>query len=196
MFARVVFKLLKLIHRRLGSPMGGAFLIWDELIGRLAREYDHFLLALVWRMFDVTRTDSTTHVVADAEAEATYLWLMHLVGDNHSVTGGEAKESLQADLMKWCCLYPGYWTRRSGQKLLDDGDEQFRDRWEDLFEASKLQEQDLVIDASGGGWKMLVDTRDASSQVARVEASKDEHGGSRGGWARTTIAPSLAIGMV
>nr|POF14097.1 hypothetical protein CFP56_03121 [Quercus suber] len=182
---------------RLRSSMDGAFLIWDALIARLARDYEAFPRMLVRRMFDTLHADSPRDEIAqDADKEAAYLWLVHLVDVEQAIFKPHVQESLRAELVKWCCLYPDHWTQVCGQKLLDAGDDFFQECWQDLLQASMLREHDGSEKSPRDEERMSMDAEEPCTPKRDMLTGASEDEDIPRDWARYAIAPNLPIGVV
>lgn len=89
--------------------------------------------------------------------------------------------------MKQCCLHPGYWSYKTGQALLEEGDSEFVDAWADLLEASAVKSPEaddtgMDVDVAGG------DTPRSSNEGRPAAESQS--------WRIALMPASLPIGVV
>jgi ribosomal biogenesis protein LAS1 len=129
----------------------------------------------------------------DAFKEALAIWLLHLVAsDSLGRSIPDVERDLEAEVMKWCCLHPGYWSEQIGIKLLEQSGVSLSDEWEVLFEASRIGEGHEVAEGVSSGaqrWEMV-----DSTGVAVVDGSTSLE--SKGSWKRVMMPPTVPIGVV
>lgn len=177
--------------------MEGAFLIWDDLLRDLSMRLSGFMRVLVTCLLESIAKPATIEPRTDIEKEALAMWLLHTLDSETDKREGQA--SLVTDVIKWCCLYPGYWTRRIGREVLDRGDSGLQADWQDLFNASSIE---LEADYLETG-VLDEDTALPDSHV-RVEELMDgdkirferEEGDLSGRWRRPVISFTTPLGVV
>lgn len=127
----------------------------------------------------------------DVDGEGLYLWLDHLLDFAPS---SQEKDTLRREIVTSCCLHPGHWTHRLGLRMLETGSAEFKANWQDVLEASRLQERQA----------------DVSGDVIIEDGSDDVlNGGSQGtfekpsrsnvvvnSWVRAAAVPNTPIGVV
>ncbi|RMY44933.1 hypothetical protein D0865_10237 [Hortaea werneckii] len=184
-------KLLLPSNRELGSAMGPAITLWSSLLDLLATTIPDFRPTLIRHALSVLSSADAASAKADqdADAEGLYLWTRHFLESE-----GERGAVLA---LRWCCLYPGYWTRKLGHDILVRSDDEFVHVWKGLFESSTLRDADAVASEA---------VPSESQQEVEMNGSQDGmHGdcsvsGSNelgsGGWRRAVIPPSVPIGVV
>lgn len=175
--------------RQLGSPLDGAYLIWDELLQCLSSHFIGFLPALMKIIQSKLSQSTNVDPESDPDKEALAMWLLHLTTAFLSLRPD--RDAILADIMKWCCLYPGYWTKNIGERLLKIFGESLEDDWEALFEASLIR-----IDGGSDGTKLskqdvddFMDGEKAGVDQLRVKDPVV-------GWSRATIPLPAPIGLV
>ncbi|KAI7209696.1 hypothetical protein KC333_g8598 [Hortaea werneckii] len=184
-------KLLLPSNRELGSAMDPAITLWSGLLDLLATTIPDFRLTLIRHCLSVLSSADAASANADqdADAEGLYLWTRHFLESE-----GERGAVLA---LRWCCLYPGYWTRKLGQNILARSDDEFVHIWKGLFETSALRDADSVVSEA---------VPLESQQEVETSGSQDGmHGDSSvsgsnelgsGGWRRAPVPPSVPIGVV
>ncbi|KAF2863229.1 Las1-domain-containing protein [Piedraia hortae CBS 480.64] len=151
--------------RELGDSMKGAFMLWIDLLHDLATTSPAFQTALVSQLLDQLDRDE-----APPEAEASYLWLLHLASK------GLIKN--MNFILRFCCLHPGTWTQELGQKLISK-DAELKSDWGSLLQASRIRPLGLS---------------DMGNQNDAPEIKGDTE--IKGGWRRALVRPSVPIGVV
>lgn len=183
---------------RLHSSLNGAYLIWEDLLRALSLQVPGFFFSLGQHLLEALTQPSSTRPGDDAGKEAFALWIGRLSG---GFPGDDADSSSQrafaSKIMNWCCLYPGYWTQVVGTALLARADDDFRQGWQDLFNASRM-------DASAGSSDE--DAAVASSPVTNGHAAQSTSDGAHlldvdtqyepGGWRRAVVSSHLPLGVV
>lgn len=176
--------------------MDGSYLLWDTLIVELQRylrtDFTHTLgLALLGGL----TKPSTRKPGSDPDKDALAQWLLHLIT---SLEAGENRDQCQlsAEVMKQCCLYPGYWTHKIGTELLAISDDAFRKAWGELFHAGL--DADGTDDLEPGAIDLQMDvensnhvsTEDAEKGTRSMEVERIDT------WSRAILPPLVPIGMV
>jgi ribosomal biogenesis protein LAS1 len=173
--------------------MSGAFKLWSDLLGTL-NSNKTFLPTLLHQLLENLSSSANTDL-NDAHIEALMLWILHLVMDSNDKS---ATYAARTDIMKWCCLHPGYWTLKLGRELLGRcKDEEFNEQWADLLEASRLVE----------GGEVDVDTDQMADMSMEVDdpiegrfhdsgLGTEDEGASRPGWRRAVVPPNAPVGVV
>ncbi|RMY13807.1 hypothetical protein D0866_14021, partial [Hortaea werneckii] len=184
-------KLLLPSSRELGSAMGPAITLWSGLLDLLATTIADFRLTLIRHALSVLSSADAASANADqdADAEGLYLWTCHFLDSE-----GERGAVLA---LRWCCLYPGYWTGKLGHDILARSDEEFVHVWKGLFESSALRDADPVAsEAVPSECQQEIEMNGFQDGVrgdSRV-LSSNELGS--GGWRRAVVPPSVPIGVV
>ena len=182
---------------RLGSPLEGAYLIWDDLLQDISDRLSGFLAAFVRSLLLGLTSASTTDPQRDLDEEALAMWLLHILsGEEYFALGRGNKHSLYVEAMKWCCLHPGHWTERIARELLNRGDGAFQADWNDLFEASLVRAEPMTPEA-GMPEKALenrvgefMDTEQITGMESREVNRVAE------GWRRAVAPISVPVGIV
>ncbi|KAI6808350.1 hypothetical protein KC364_g12884 [Hortaea werneckii] len=185
-------KLLLPSNRELGSAMGPAITLWAGLLDLLATNIPGFRPTLIRHCLSVlSSADAAAAANADqdADAEGLYLWTRHFLEAE-----GERGDVLA---LRWCCLYPGYWTRKLGEDILARSDEEFVHVWRGLFESSALRDADLVASESVPAYSQQEVELNASLDGVRGDSSvSNPNELAAGGWRRAIVPPSVPIGVV
>jgi hypothetical protein len=179
--------------------MNGAYLLWDRLLQAVSKRQHLFLSTLVTGLHTRLNQPSAYHnVLQDPEKEALQFWLLHIASSRDAwlqvrrATG----VNLEAELMSLCCLHPSPWSQVLGNALLEAGNEEFRESWEDLLSASaiagsmEVDAKDDAQDAEMGG-----ETQEASEQTSDVE-SHAEAAADLAAWREALKAPRVPIGVI
>ncbi len=181
-----------LTSNRLNSSLNGAYLIWDDLLATIASQLQHFLPSLVAILLCSLTSSNTIDAARDVDKEAFAMWLLHVMdSDDFWVAGMTGRDDILADVIKWCCLYPGHWTQHVGHELLEEHGESVRAEWENLFEASLIRSGEdataQVVPGAGPG-----DTPGVA-ESAEVKAETVE---TACGWSKAVASMSVPIGVV
>ena len=178
----------KLTLGRLGSSLEGAFLIWDDLLRKVAVQLPGFQHALTYYMLHVLTDVPTTDPQTDVEKEALAMWILHLP----SLKSQDVRD-LSLETIKSCCLHPGYWTRRVGEETLRNADYELRIDWQDMFQASSIE--NVSFDKADNEDEANAVQQSAQAMVEKTDNSSQE-GLTMRGWTEAVIAPSTAVGVV
>ncbi|KAI7100509.1 hypothetical protein KC317_g19531 [Hortaea werneckii] len=171
--------------------MGPAITLWSSLLDLLATTVPNFRPTLIRHCLSVLSSADAASANADqdAEAEGLYLWIRQFLDSE-----GEHGDVLA---LRWCCLYPGYWTRKLGEDILARSDDEIVHVWKGLFEASALRDADLVASEAVQSENLqeveMYGPQDGERGDSSV-SSQNELGS--GGWRRTVVPPSVPIGVV
>ncbi|KAI7641781.1 hypothetical protein D0864_13924 [Hortaea werneckii] len=182
-------KLLLPSNRELGSAMGPAITLWSGLLDLLATTIPDFRPTLIRHSLSVLSAADAASANADqdAEAEGLYLWTRQFLDSE-----GEHVDVLA---LRWCCLYPGYWTRKLGEDILARSDDEFVHVWKGLFESSALRDADLVVSEAFPSESRQEVELNGSQDGVRGDGSVSSSN-ELGGWRRTVVPPSVPIGVV
>lgn len=147
-------------------------------------------------LLDVLTTSSTSRPIVDAHKEAVAQWLLHLIASAQRDETYDENE-LMAEVMKRCCLYPGYWTREVGSRILESCGEDLRSEWSELLEASlvTVEADDPPNEAVGES----ASHKRESDDLALEELRRSTEGGEDGrleSWTRPILPPTVPIGVV
>lgn len=115
--------------------MDGAYMIWDDLLRGITAQFNHFTTGLIQSMLRAIDASSSAQARTNSELEGLVLWTAHLIDSNNS---GASKHVRRWDVMSWVCTHPGHWTHALGRQLLESADQDFRENWEDILDASQL----------------------------------------------------------
>lgn len=171
----------------LGSSLRGAFLLWDDLILELSRRFGDFVRDLGMAMLDELARSSGVRPDTAATKEGFADWLIHLLSIHIKDVNGQV--DFAAELMKGCCLYPGYWTRKVAARVLERGNESFKEEWRDLLEASmEGSESDSLAGAEKRG-------ADGEALALHSHIQESAHGRAES-WSRTILPPIAPMGVV
>ncbi|RMY30688.1 hypothetical protein D0866_07831 [Hortaea werneckii] len=184
-------RLLLPSNRELGSAMGPAITLWSSLLDLLATSIPDFRPTLIRHALSVLSSADAASAKADqdADAEGLYLWTRHFLESE-----GERGAVLA---LRWCCLYPGYWTRKLGEDIVARSDDEFVHVWKGLFESSALRDADPVVSEAVPSERQQEVEMNGSQNGVRgdISVSGSNELGS-GGWRRAVVPPSVPIGVV
>lgn len=166
---------------RLSAPMQGAYLLWDPLLLSLSSQQPAFTLLFTSSLF-AEMSQCSPRADQDPAKEAMHLWLLHI-----ACSDIWDRVDLPSWLMKQCCLHPGYWSYKTGQALLEEGDNEFFDAWADLLEASAVRSPEA--DDTGMDADVASGDTPRSSNEGRPAAESQS-------WRIALMPPSLPIGVV
>ncbi|KAK5132008.1 hypothetical protein LTR08_000429 [Meristemomyces frigidus] len=197
-------KLLLPAKRTPHTPMTGAFALWDPLLAACAcaasptsRAFSHGLTLALMRALVASPPHAAD--AENAEKQALAEWVLHLAfrtgGDGNVVV----REEVRGDLVRVCCLWPGYWSRVVGGKVLELGGEGFAEEWGALFAAGGALGGGVGGAGGGGGvgGAGVVGGVDGGVDVgAGGRAAVVDEEGVVGGWRRAALAPRVPIGVV
>jgi hypothetical protein len=167
--------------------MNAAFLIWDKLLLKLTEQRPSFFESLLRSI--QTALDSSFHMSSDStlEKDIIYQWQWHLLSSKKWQSSQQhfwQSEDFPSELIEACYLNPNPWTQQLAKLLLGQGEDDFRQNWTAMYNASfgvnppeeierndrddedeKMgdteQESPLAVDSdsdvehSGCGWKLL-----------------------------------------
>lgn len=163
---------------RLGSSLEGAFLIWDDFLDMCFAQMPSLQRRLLKAFMRNLEKPSQVNPAQDVEKEANAMWLLHILDETHS---------MPSEVVKWCCLHPGYWSEDIGRKILRDYASAAE--WQELFEVSLL----TAGDGTSGGQSRMADiemTDETSAPADHAEGSSTQ------GWSRAVAPIALPIGVV
>lgn len=130
--------------KQMGSTMKGAFLLWDELLRRLASHQWNFLRILCRHMVDLMNMPATLSATAEPIREAMHEWVVHILTAKEWVQPRRRVESmLLEDIMGQCFTFPSSWSHKLAESTIKDRDELFQATWRPVLRASLT---DLVDD--------------------------------------------------
>ena len=182
---------------RLGSPLEGAYLIWDDLLRDISDRLSGFLTLFVKSLLLSLTKASATDPQSDIDKEALTMWLLHtLSGDEDHVLGRNDKNSLCVEAIKWCCLHPGAWTESVGREMLNNGDGAFRADWNDLFEASLVTAAAASAQASVAERELKMRVGESTDTEQITGMGDQEAHLVAGGWRRAVAPISVPVGIV
>lgn len=177
----------KLTIDRLGTPLDGAYLMWDGLLRDIISSSPSFLPALQQSMLAVLTHQELEGTEQDATREAICLWLLHMTDYNASA---KQQMAYKREMIATCCMHLGYWSTWLGKRLLDTSGSDFRKDYQDLFEASRdgraageSAEEDTIMHDDFAG-------RDAIGIVSAGGFDQST------GWERILLPTALPIGVV
>jgi ribosomal biogenesis protein LAS1 len=173
--------------------MDGAYLIWVDLLTTILYELPRFIPALVASLLQSLTAVTALDPAQDADKEALAMWILHVMKNDEFFSGGwNDRATVLAEVMKWCCLYPGCWTQYIGRELLKECGEFIKAEWEDLFEASLIRARDdsteEVLPGAASGSTSHVVAEGADMQDGTMDNA--------GGWSRAIAPMSVPIGVV
>lgn len=185
---------------RLGAPLEGAYVIWDDLLKSIVREQKQFALVLIKALLEAMSSPSPGLSDQDSEKEAMCLWTSHILHSKewrHSFTRLEYVNLLK-DAMMWCCVNPGQWTQRLGKEMLKVQDEEFVDDWQDVFAASQLGDaRGADLDHQSPGYLNDVNVEPTPGDKSRKKSVVDSEDDSElGRWVRAAKPSAAPIGVV
>ncbi|KAI7068862.1 hypothetical protein KC365_g16711 [Hortaea werneckii] len=184
-------RLLLPSNRELGSAMGPAITLWSSLLDLLATTIPDFRLTLIRHALSVLSSADAASAKADqdADAEGLYLWTRQFLESE-----GERGAVLA---LRWCCLYPGHWTRKLGEDILARSDDEFVHVWKGLFESSALRDAGSVTSEAGTSQSQQeVELNGSQDGVRRGSSVSSATELGSGGWRRAVVPPSVPIGVV
>jgi len=153
----------------------------------MSRYSTHFADRLVTALFEAISEVSAVDPERDGDKEALSMWLVHILKKRSEVLGTGRQLEM---VLERCCLYPGYWSRRIGQEVLELGDASLRSDWEDLLDASTIgQSEESAESAATAGIVASLD-HDLDS-VDQMKAANDFRG-----WGRAVLSPTTPLGVV
>lgn len=123
--------------------MKGAFLLWDELLRRLASHQWNFLRILCRHMVDLMNMFATLSVTAEPIREAMHEWVVHILTAKEWVQPRRRVESmLLEDIMGRCFTFPSSWSHKLAESIIKDRDELFQATWRPVLQASLTDLED------------------------------------------------------
>ncbi|GIZ37157.1 hypothetical protein CKM354_000061500 [Cercospora kikuchii] len=120
--------------RGLGTPLDGAYLMWDSLLRDIVASSPSFLPVLQQSMLAILTHQEMEGTEQDATREAICMWLLHMTDYNASA---EQQTAYRREMITMCCMHLGYWLTWLGKRLLETSGSDFRTDYQDLFEASR-----------------------------------------------------------
>lgn len=177
--------------RRLGSPLDGAYLIWDEPLEKMAQQLRGFVQAFAMTLVESITNPTLMEQSSDTDKEGLVMWLLHTLENKAMYVRGEhERQELWRDVMKHCCLHPGFWTERIGREMLRKGQSDFGDDWQDLFEASLLT---TSVNTTEGG--MIAKDTAPQSHLSEDVEMQDQKRYAVSGWRRALVPVAAPIGV-
>ena len=131
----------------------------------------------------------------DPEKEAFSMWVLHILHGNY--TRRTETIALANEIMKLCCLYPGYWTQQIAREALQV-DEGVQADWQDLFDVASMSSEPS---------DPFPNTSDQSHALSRAHKEDDpmsndkaesglEDAESQTGWRRAITSFDTPLGVV
>jgi len=162
-------------------------MIWDalllELSGRLPRFADRLITALLEAVSEISVVDPER----DGDKEALSMWLMHVLKKRSGALYTRRRFEV---VLEQCCLFPGYWSQRIGQEVLQIGDDDLRSDWEDLLNASTIVQTE-------GQAEIAVTEASLSNLEHTFEGVGPMMAATEGiGWSRAVLSPTTPLGVV
>ncbi|KAK6438569.1 rRNA-processing protein las1 [Oleoguttula sp. CCFEE 5521] len=191
----VADELLYPSERELGAPLGGAFMIWDDLLIDITDTSQSTLRLLTKTMFARMSAPALANKTDDIGSDALLIWLAHVASaEAWQAVRDAVSIDVRTDVMRECCLQPGHWSYLLGTALLKcSRDDMFIEAWSDLLQASAVNIDGVDTD---------VDTHDVPTGISSlmevdVEAgSFAEASDLATSWQGALFAPRAAIGVV
>lgn len=181
---------------RLGSSLEGAYLIWDAFLTNIAAQLNAFLPAFVRALLVSLTEYSANDPKGDVDKEALMMWLHHVLYSNEFYAQGPSFDhSLSVDAMRWCCLYPQYWTNRLGRELLSS-DDSLQVDWKDMFEASGLKHTAESIGSSIQRSERSPQFDEIGANVQKDLVASQAVNPEARGWIRAVTPVTAPIGVV
>ncbi|KAJ9618935.1 rRNA-processing protein las1 [Taxawa tesnikishii (nom. ined.)] len=126
--------------RRPGASMEGAYMLWDEPLIALVREFRPFFESLVMYMISTLATSTDIEDEVDTQKEALFEWLKHILqSDSWERIRSHGDTDYQSTMLRECCLRPGYWPKKLGEFVLSVSKDDIEQTWGTVFRASLLQ---------------------------------------------------------
>lgn len=118
--------------------MDGAYLIWDELLRKIAFHQRLFLRTLVEHMTVIIVQPSRLNVRLDTIREAACQWLIHIFTASAWVawTKRHDLDELRTLVVEACIMNPNLWTHRVIRPLIDNADDVLKSLWAPLYNDS------------------------------------------------------------
>jgi ribosomal biogenesis protein LAS1 len=119
--------------------MTAGYVIWDDPLQKLCIKRIPFYKSIVMTLMTELGSPTQTEPEADAEKEAIFHWLEHLLISTQWTRERKSYfviEDIRPEIMELCLLYPTLWSQRLAKVLLKNGDEEFRRDWTDMHNAS------------------------------------------------------------
>ncbi|QIW94692.1 hypothetical protein AMS68_000210 [Peltaster fructicola] len=169
--------------RRLGAPLDGAFLIWDDLLQAMCQQ-QRFISPLTAALLNAIASEEDQY--DDSQREAYALWLSHICCSAEWESALEHVEDTRRAVMKSCITHPGVWTSVVAESLITAGDDAFVKAWKPFLDAARLMEDD----------EDAVDQNDQMLDIKRDSVVVDPAEKLLGGWHRAVLAPTTPLGVI
>ncbi|OQN97444.1 hypothetical protein B0A48_16603 [Cryoendolithus antarcticus] len=190
----VADELLYPSERELAAPLGGAFMIWDDLLIDMT-DSPSTLRTMTKTIFARMITPVSAHKTSDIGSDALCIWLAHIASsETWQAMRGAVSFDVRTDLMRECCVQPGHWSYLLGTALLKSSrDDMFIEAWSDLLRASAVNidgaDTNIETDDVSNGISSLMETDAEAGSFAEASDLATS-------WQRALFAPQAAIGVV
>ncbi|KAK6415135.1 rRNA-processing protein las1 [Oleoguttula sp. CCFEE 5521] len=187
----IVDELLYPSERELGAPLGGAFMIWDELLIDMIDTSQSTLRMMIKVMFARMIAPVITKTTGDIGSDALSIWLAHIASSEawQIVREGTAFD-VRTDVTRECCLQPGHWSYLLGKALLNSSDDDlFIEAWSDLLQAS-------AVDSDNSDTNDVLTRTSSLIEVDAEVAESAEEIDIAAPWQQALFTPRTAIGVV
>ena len=182
----------------MGSSLEGAFLIWSDVFRNFSVRLSGFVRMLVIALLESIIKPAIISPETDVAKEAHVIWLLYILDSD--IADREGRDSMLADVMELCCLYPGYWTRRIGSEVLERGNSDLQADWKDLYDASLIEAAESEVTKIVVLERDLASAEDPATEQHMVDSDQyglngqeDEYSGR---WKRAVASPSMPLGML
>lgn len=118
--------------------MDGAFLLWDNLLRRLAAHQHDFLRLLLICMLERLHIQYRVDVKLDPFREAMSEWVIHILTAKHWAAARKRSSSnLRQLILTECFSHPMHWTLRVAESIITSAELPFRGIWNPILQAAK-----------------------------------------------------------
>lgn len=171
-------------------------MIWDDLLQHLSTRLYGFKRNLATALLETIGKPTNTDPATDSEKEALSMWVLHILNGEYRHSG-EHHWTLAEEIMKLCCLYPGYWTRKLGLEALKDNHDLQCD-WQDLFDVtSTISPTDSSrAEAPKESWNGSSDQLEEDRMNVDEDSFEREDTELGKGWRRAVVPSNTPLGVV
>jgi hypothetical protein len=164
---------------RVEMNMKAASLIWDSLLQKITASRPKFYSSLVNRLLEELIKPCAVDPIADTRKSAILQWLVHLLSTKEWEATCDSQNDLKTQITETSLLSPTAWTHKLAKAIIDRADDDFRELWAPLHEASLfggVMEETGLPDHSTVNDEVMQETEtDMVADLEKGDGCEDAH---------------------
>lgn len=152
-----------------------ASLIWDVLLQAITKSKSTFYISLVNQLLEELIKPSAMDANIDDFKSAIFQWLVHLTtAKGWKKVASVSQHDLQTQIAETTLLTPSVWGHKLVKAIVDRADEEFRELWGPLYEASTFDEPTEEMPLPSDGPKTNLSESDIETSSANSDLDMDD----------------------